>query len=761
MRDFFKNVRIRYGEKYSVRTKTKRASHIQLDAPALIAEDTLGFKSIADRLAPSIANLVPSKSSIVVGVEGRWGSGKTTLLHAICEHPDLKNNGALKVINIAPWLSGNTESPVSVLMNEICSHLEATNTKAAQKLKTNRARTTLQQYAGATAKHGGAVLGALAALSSSGSIDVASKVAGKTGSVINAALAAFSGGKSSSQIKDEVAAIIRDANLCFLVILDDLDRLEPNELAEAVRLVKSVGDLPNTIFMICYDRSVVANALQRSLGVENGFAYLEKIVQLHISIPLPEIFVLRRMLLTGLEKIFEDVHGTQADEDVSGRLQLIVNYEGTSLLTPRAVKSVLNAVAFTYPEVNENVDFSDFCWVQMLRNTRPELHSLIERYLSVFSQVSVGTAEIGEVERGSFGEEFTTFFPSSDAATAFDPHSGSLLLNLVPGLSLYVASVEAKDRVFAPVSQSDGVAAFRMRRLASVSHWRYYFAMAAAEDVWSEEDFATLAVCAASGKENALFQLRAIAKRERRYGEASFPTFVQYYLQWLDVGMIAECKNSMLAIADFMDEVTPRRSEFGAGIEGIIGFSVIDKLREMNEENPRSGFELLKKILLQGKALHWLFGWLFCRHVHDHGLSDGETKYPEKTAMNAAETSSLIKPMIDRIKDAEEDGSIWRFPRLGGVLAFLRGLDSDDAVFNMIEGRTANNDEAFLKVLDQVRGTRSSNRVSHPIGDDAMTLLFRDAEAAEHRLRLLATNGSENSEMAAELVEALELGREF
>jgi len=767
MANIFKRYRAYLGKKYSAQKNKTDDRHAQIgarageasveaDAPMDIANDTLGFGAIATRLSPRISDLVPSNGSTVIGIEGKWGSGKTTLLNAICGHPSLKTRGRLKVIHIAPWLSGNAASPVSVLMNEMRAHLEATDTDAAQVSKKNQTNRKFLQYSAATAKHGGLVAGAFAGLTGVGSVGTGANIGGKAGAAIAAVLEAYGGDKSSSKMKEEVAELIRDIDLRFLIVLDDLDRLEPNELVEAIRLVKSVGDLPNTIYLLCYDREVVATALQKSLGIENGFEYLEKIVQLSISIPLPEIFVLRRMLLDGLLKLYEDVHGCPPNADISQRLEMVVNHEGAHLSTPRNVKSVLNAVAFTYPEVRENVDYADYCWVHTLRTTRPQLHNLVERYMSVQSQVSTATAQVSNAEMGKFGEEFRDYFPLANGS--FDIDAGTLLLLIVPGLGTSSGSSEPKDWVFLDVYSADDLAGFRKRRLASVSHWRYYFALAVAQDTWSEDEFLALSDNASHSVEAVIKHLGEISEREQRYGAASFSTFIRLYLRWVDETSEV-CRNSLLAIANIMDDLTPKRTEFGLGIEGQIGFAVIEKVRAIDDVNPSSGQKLINEMLLEGKSLHWLFSWLFGRHVHDHGLIDGKIHHPNDMAMDAAQTKDLIDPMVDRIKSAEADGSLWNFPRLGSVLSLLNGLDGPDSVFDMVERSTASDDHKFLKLLDGVRGTVSSNAIYHPITDHSLSLLFRDAEAAEKRLRVLAEGNTKISIDAGELVEALEYGR--
>ncbi|ARJ44370.1 hypothetical protein B1H58_20325 (plasmid) [Pantoea alhagi] len=89
-------------------------------------------------------------------------------------------------------------------------------------------------------------------------------------------------------------------DLSFIILLDDLDRLEPAQAVEVVRLVKSVADFPRFRYVLCYDKAVLSQAIKRGLGVDDGELYLQKIVQISFSLPRPESFDLRREFLSGV-----------------------------------------------------------------------------------------------------------------------------------------------------------------------------------------------------------------------------------------------------------------------------------------------------------------------------------------------------------------------------------------------------------------------------------------------------------------------------
>lgn len=87
---------------------------------------------------------------------------------------------------------------------------------------------------------------------------------------------------------DDVKRDLRDAleriSGRIVVVLDDLDRLEPKELREIIRCVKTNGDLPNVTYLLLTDKKRLARATVELYGdgvagESEGENFLEKIVQ--------------------------------------------------------------------------------------------------------------------------------------------------------------------------------------------------------------------------------------------------------------------------------------------------------------------------------------------------------------------------------------------------------------------------------------------------------------------------------------------------
>jgi predicted KAP-like P-loop ATPase len=258
-------------------------------------DDKLGFCEVARRIAISLVDQV-SDDGLVIGIEKFWGSGKSSLLNLIQEElvKPAKNQQQPTVINFRPWLIGNRDALIRSLFGELSGQLDQVVKEASDATwisvdKAKVAADALRRFMRGLSKAGAA-------------IEVAGDASGFgpvkwTGKGVKA-LGEMVGKKPAppqlSELKKELADSLRDLGHRFIITIDDVDRLEPAEVIEILRFVRSVADLPNVIYLLCYDSKILAHSIETATGVKSGQSYLEKIVQLTVMVPTPEPFELRQ-----------------------------------------------------------------------------------------------------------------------------------------------------------------------------------------------------------------------------------------------------------------------------------------------------------------------------------------------------------------------------------------------------------------------------------------------------------------------------------
>lgn len=238
---------------------TVLATPMALDSDRPIAsreEDLLERGPLIDQLAGWVLQ-VPARDGFVIGVTGPWGSGKTSVLQLLAKQ--LADD--VIVARFDPWLFSGTDQLVARFFDEVGNLLVKDKAKRIKKLGQR-----LADYGAALSPAAGIVLGP------------ASQLMAAPQQV--AALRQASVGEQRQHLRE---ALLRSQRR-IVVLIDDIDRLEPREVKEIMRLVKLVADLPGVVHILSYDRSRVELALGGA-GHDDGRAYLEKIVQVSMAVP--------------------------------------------------------------------------------------------------------------------------------------------------------------------------------------------------------------------------------------------------------------------------------------------------------------------------------------------------------------------------------------------------------------------------------------------------------------------------------------------
>jgi predicted KAP-like P-loop ATPase len=195
-------------------------------------------------------------------------------------------------------------------------------------------------------------------------------------------------------------------------VIDDIDRLTSEELRELFKVVKALADFPNVVYLLAFDRSVVAEALTVT-GI-NGDDYLEKIVQAPFSLPAVDKLRLRHQLTAKLDKLLNAF-------DTSRFNQLYwanVYQDGLDqyIEKPRDVVRIVNALSVTYPAVAGEVSAVDFIALEFLRVFQPSLYYAIRDHREMFSGPSTDRRGDEDPLR-SFHEKWLNALPDERRAS--------------------------------------------------------------------------------------------------------------------------------------------------------------------------------------------------------------------------------------------------------------------------------------------------------------------------------------------------------
>lgn len=450
-------------------------------------EDRFGFAALAERIADSLTTQAANKG-FVFGLEGNWGSGKSSLLALVLKR--LRGMEAAKVASVEfrPWLIGDRDQLLAALFEDLAKAIAGLEYASGDATgETHIAAKSVAEQVKSFARHLGPV-GKLAGVA--GLFVPGASMAGEVLEKLAAAAAEQANGPTLVAQKERLSEALLKLDCRIVVAIDDVDRLEPREVAELLRLVRSVADFPNVSYLLCYDARALVRAIETGTGVASGAAYLEKIVQTEVAVPRPESFALRRWFSAELQSF------ASCRPERVGYLQHVIDETGGRVLeNPRAVVRVLDSLRVYWPSLNDRVDLADLVWLRMIAVGSPNFYRWVEEYLVSFVALAGGRAHVSEQERAAMAKEM-------DAALELDglvweKHRFEIDRHL-PGIQFQSFNKE-EERLFSTARGRALMHAARDRRLASPSHARIYFTLIDPPDSVTDMDIADLLTAARDG----------------------------------------------------------------------------------------------------------------------------------------------------------------------------------------------------------------------------------------------------------------------
>ena len=145
---------------------------------------------------------------------------------------------------------------------------------------------------------------------------------------------------SADEQRKELEKKLAASNAAVVVLIDELDRVEDEDVRAVAQLVKAVGDIRGISYVVAYDPERVVDALGRGNRQDRertGSLYLEKIIQHPIPLrPLFENDVRSLLELCTVSKSGLPFSSPDGSDDVT---KTIVR----SISTPREIKRLVGA----------------------------------------------------------------------------------------------------------------------------------------------------------------------------------------------------------------------------------------------------------------------------------------------------------------------------------------------------------------------------------------------------------------------------------
>ena len=183
----------------------------------------------------------------------------------------------------------------------------------------------------------------------------------------------FSESESIEKIFERLSNALYEQDKRFLVVIDDIDRLTPKEALLVFRLVKSVGRLPNVMYLLVFDRELAEKAVAEMVPIR-GPTFPRK--------DHPGEFGTHRfqhhddLNMAALAQI-ETICGPLKDRDQLRRFMNLFYDTVCYLNTPHDLTRLSNAMTVSWPAVAREVDVGDYVALEIMRLFEPLLYNAI------------------------------------------------------------------------------------------------------------------------------------------------------------------------------------------------------------------------------------------------------------------------------------------------------------------------------------------------------------------------------------------------
>ena len=302
--------------------------------------DNKGYALYAQNIAKKIKESHFEKS-FAIGINGQWGSGKTSMSNLIRRHTQDEKD--VISIDFKPWSSSTPDAIIRDFFETLQDELSPYHAALSRLLiRYSRKLTTIDSN----------VITQTIEYAANYILDL----------------------DATNKVYEKINAALKDVDKKIIIYIDDLDRLEQNEIMEVIRLIRNTANFYNTFFIVSYDKAYVNNALEKT-GIYNHEKFLEKIFQLEVNLPYYDKGKLREELAQKLEALFPEKITDNIKKEIIEEIHpSIPNILDDWLENSRDVTRLCNSLMLNYPRVKEYVVFKEFLLIEVLRINYPSVY---------------------------------------------------------------------------------------------------------------------------------------------------------------------------------------------------------------------------------------------------------------------------------------------------------------------------------------------------------------------------------------------------
>ncbi|CAH2717098.1 hypothetical protein BACCIP111895_04287 [Neobacillus rhizosphaerae] len=322
-------------------------------------EDKLNRADFANKLGEALENQQQNES-LTIGLLGEWGSGKSSVYNMVKEYSsNLKKESSeesnILYIDFKPWYFGkDNHDIIRIYLFHFLEEIKKTrgyNPKIGKVIK---------QYADIISTVSVRSFGTIVSFK-----EMIDKILPTRENV------------SLTELKKEIEDLLLKFPKRIVVYIDDIDRLEGNEIRMMFKLVRLIADFPRVTYIMALDEEIVKKSLasiyqvEADSNFEDAKKYIEKFIQIPIYLPKPINNDLETFFSEQIRDVFEknNIEGISDIQIVKSLIDL--------KFSPRNIYRYKNLVQFYLPLLKSEVNINDLLYLIMIQVSSSDLYNFI------------------------------------------------------------------------------------------------------------------------------------------------------------------------------------------------------------------------------------------------------------------------------------------------------------------------------------------------------------------------------------------------
>ncbi|MFN6480214.1 KAP family NTPase [Nostoc sp. DedQUE07] len=562
-------------------------------------KDLLGNANFAKHLADSICKM-SFPEGFIIAVYGSWNSGKSTLLNFVVHYLQQKPEEEKPIIiPFNPWLFSGHEN----ITRRFFDQLKNVLSKESSVPKGLRER-----------------VADFAAIISDIPLPYA-----QTGKALAALL--DDRDKEAGELKEEVEDTLVQQQRRIVVTIDDIDRLAAEDIKQLFRIFKAMRNFTNLVYLLVFDKEIVMRKIADTKEISEE-TYLEKIIQVSFELPIADKTSLRRLLFEKLDHIFAETPKQQINQSRWGDIY----FQGIEhfITNIRDITRFINTLMVTYPAVKDEVNPVDFLAIESLRVFCPKIYSIIHQNPHIF----VGEINLSIDELKNLLNTWIAQLRDEDKQPI-----KNLLMHLFPKLKFILGNTSLDEKQLEWREQL---------RVCSLEIFPIYFRLSLSASELSNIQIKII-LGLVENREKFRNSLIELTKQKLPNGTTQARVFIERLensTEEIPVNYIPSVVEALFDVSEqLLSQDDESHSILAFSNEVIISRCISQLLRQINET---SRFELLKKVITQGKALSIINHEIAILKEQQSQYGTDKSNYEEKWLVNAQHLKEL-EEMTTRI----------------------------------------------------------------------------------------------------------------